>query len=74
MSPFNAYVADLDREMGKRGIGGSLVGNIRVWTMAYANDTVVMAKNREALREMMEEISKRKKVRIMCRKNEGDSI
>lgn len=59
MSPFNAYIADLDREMGKRGIGGILVGNIIVWTMAYANDIVVMAKNREALREMMTDTLKK---------------
>lgn len=37
----------------KRKIGGIEVGKIRVWNLAYADDFVVIAKNRETLIDMI---------------------
>lgn len=56
MSPclFNLYIADLDAELVKRGIGEIAVGKERVWSLAYADDMVLVAKNREVLLDMMD--------------------
>lgn len=56
MSPclFNLYIADLDAELVKREIGGIAVGKERVWSLAYADDMVLVAKNREVLLDMMD--------------------
>lgn len=44
--------------MEDRGIGNIAIGNTRVWTIAYADDIVVLAKNREALLDMMNTLGK----------------
>lgn len=55
MSPtlFNVYTADFDREMEKRGIGGVSLGKDRIWVLAYADDLILLAKNRTALTDML---------------------
>lgn len=53
---FNLYIADIDREMKKRGIGGLAVDRDRIWTILYADDMVIVTKNREALLDMMDTI------------------
>lgn len=55
MSPllFNLYIADLDKEMKNRNIGGVQIGNQRIWSLAYADDIVLLANNREAIQDMM---------------------
>lgn len=55
MSPllFNLYIADLDKYMAKRGIGGVKLGEDRIWLLAYADDMVLLARNREALMDMI---------------------
>lgn len=50
---FNMYIADLDRLLKERGIGGVRLVDDRIWTLAYADDMVLLAKNREALMDMM---------------------
>ncbi|XP_024875876.1 uncharacterized protein LOC112457185, partial [Temnothorax curvispinosus] len=50
---FNLYVADLAEVMKKRGIGGIEVDKIRVWNSEYADDIVMVARNRDALIDMM---------------------
>lgn len=50
---FNLYIADIDKYMSERGIGGIKLGKERIWTLAYADDMVIMAKNRETLLDMM---------------------
>lgn len=54
MSPllFNIYVADLEKCMEKRGIG--VKEKDRIQSIAYADDIVLVAKNREALMDMMD--------------------
>lgn len=51
---FNAYILESDKKMEKRGIRDIEIGNIKVWTMAYADDIVVLAKDRKALCDMMD--------------------
>jgi len=50
---FNIYIAELEERLEKRGIGGIGIGNSRVWNLAYADDLVLLAKNREAMVDMM---------------------
>lgn len=50
---FNLYIADLDRYMRERGVSRIKLGKERVWSLAYADDIVLLAKNREALMDMM---------------------
>ncbi|XP_024891452.1 trichohyalin-like [Temnothorax curvispinosus] len=60
MSPalFNLYIADIDKALENRGIGGVELGVVRVWSLAYADDMVLVAKNREALLDMMSMLKK----------------
>ncbi|KMQ86480.1 hypothetical protein RF55_14524 [Lasius niger] len=51
---FSLYIADIDKELEKRNIGGIALGKSRIWTLAYADDMVIVAKNKEALESMME--------------------
>lgn len=60
MSPilFNICIADLDRKMKERGIGGIALGKERIWSLAYADDIVLLAKNRVALKDMMDTLNR----------------
>jgi len=51
---FNLYIADLDRYLAKRNVGGISVGKERIWSLAYADDIVLLAKNKTALQDMMD--------------------
>jgi len=55
---FNLYIADLDKYLAKRNIGGIRVGNERIWSLAYADDIVLLAKNKTALQDMMDTLKK----------------
>lgn len=55
---FSLYIADIDKEFEKRGIGGIALGKERVWTLSYADDMVVMAKNKVALEDIMHTIKR----------------
>ena len=47
------YIADLNIELKNRNIEGIAKDNIRIWNLAYADDIVLLAKSRVALRDMM---------------------
>lgn len=55
MSPllFNIYMAELEEYFENRNVGGIEIGKVRVWNLAYADDIVIVGKNREALLDMM---------------------
>jgi len=55
MSPllFNMYMAELEKRLEKRGIRGVGIGGKRIWNLAYADDIVLVAKNRDAIMDMM---------------------
>lgn len=60
LSPFlfNMYIADLDKYFREREIGGLKLDKERIWSVAYADDVVLMAKNREALNNMLDTLKK----------------
>ncbi|CAD6242993.1 GSCOCG00009629001-RA-CDS, partial [Cotesia congregata] len=45
---FNIYVADMEDHMRRRQVGGR-----KIWTLAYADDTAMVAESEEEMREMM---------------------
>lgn len=53
--PFNLYIVDLDRELAKKNIRGITLGGERkkLQSLAYANDIVLLAKNKVTLENMM---------------------
>jgi len=50
---FNLYMAGINEELRNRKIGGIEVGNTRIWELAYADDIVLLARNKVALEDMM---------------------
>lgn len=51
---FNLYIADLDKLMEIKNIGGIELRKDRVWSIAYADDLVLnLAKNRDVMLSMM---------------------
>lgn len=55
---FNVYVADLDRELEKRGIGSVELGKERIWSLGYADDIVLVEENREALNDLIDTLGR----------------
>jgi len=55
---FSIYVADIDCCMKRRGVGGLSIGKERVWSLAYADDMVLLAKNREAMMDMLDTLGR----------------
>jgi len=55
MSPllFKLYTAELEERLKRKEIVGIIVGKFKFWNLAYANDVVLIAKNREAIQDMM---------------------
>lgn len=55
MSPllFNLYMAELEEKLEKRKLGGVGIGRKRIWNLAYADDLVLLANNRDAIQDMM---------------------
>lgn len=63
-SLFSILIADIEEELKKGRTGGVLIGKRRIWSLAYADDLVLLAKNEEGIKEMikrMERYLKRKK-------------
>lgn len=55
---FLLLVADLEEEMKKGQVGGLQVGSERLWSLAYADDLVILAKNEKGMKEMMKRMEK----------------
>ena len=55
MSPtlFNIYMMDLEKEMKKEQTGGVMVGKEKIWTITYADDIVLIAKEEQDLKGMI---------------------
>lgn len=58
MSPilFNILIADLEERMGKVRRGGVRIGDERIYTLAYADDMVLLAEEEEELNSMIERL------------------
>lgn len=66
-SLFSILIADLEEELKKGRIGGVQIGKGRIWSLAYADDLVLLAKNEEKIEEMMKRMErylKRKKLQL----------
>lgn len=50
---FNVFINDLKEEMRKKQTGEVIVGKKKVWTITYADDIVLLAKDKEDLKVMM---------------------
>jgi len=48
---FNLYMAELEERLKRRGIG-EIRGRLRFLSLAYADDVVLIAKNRDAMQDM----------------------
>lgn len=55
MSPqlFNVYIAELEKVLRSKKIDGVKLSTDRVWMFSYADDMVLLAKNKEALKDIM---------------------
>ena len=50
---FNILLADLEERMGKRGEGGTGLENGRIYSLAYADDVVLVADEEREMKLMM---------------------
>ena len=56
---FCIYISELEAEIAKRNIGGVKIDKkSRVWSLAYVDDLVLLAQNREALKDMLDTLKK----------------
>nr|XP_046472570.1 uncharacterized protein LOC124214348 [Neodiprion pinetum] len=56
---FNLLLADLEEEMGRgRGVGGVELTGGRVWTLAYADDIVLLAERKEEMKVMIRKLER----------------
>jgi len=46
-------MAGIDEMLKDREIGGVEIGRIRIWNLAYTDDIVLLAKNKEVLEDMI---------------------
>lgn len=50
---FSLYTADLEKKLERGQAGGVVIGNVKIWLLAYADDIVLLAKSPEEMKEMM---------------------
>jgi len=50
---FNMYMAELEERLKKRGMKSVGIGSQRILNLSYADDIVLVAKNREAIINMI---------------------
>ena len=55
---FNILIADIEEEMGKVKWGGIKIGGKKIYTLAYADDMVLMAEKEEEMKSMIERLEK----------------
>ncbi|XP_043476186.1 uncharacterized protein LOC122507501 [Leptopilina heterotoma] len=55
---FCIYLTELEEEFKVRNIGGVKIGSLRIWTLAFADDIVLLAYGRDALLDMMDTLKR----------------
>jgi len=55
---FALVITDVEEKMKKGQVGGVLTGKNRIWTLAYADDLVLLAKNEESMKEIMRRLKR----------------
>jgi hypothetical protein len=71
-SLFAAFIGDLEEMFRKGQAGGVVVGKEKVWSLAYADDLVVLAREEKGMKEMlgsMEKYMRRKKLTVNVEKS-----
>ncbi|XP_024875959.1 trichohyalin-like, partial [Temnothorax curvispinosus] len=53
---FNVLLADLEEEMGRVKWGGIMLGGKRVYTLAYADDIVLIAEDEDQMKSLIERL------------------
>lgn len=51
-------MVEIEERLESRGIGGVGIGKMRVWNLAYADDIVLVANNKDALLDMIDTFKK----------------
>ena len=57
-SLFAAYIGDMEEMFRKAQSGGVVVGKEKVWSLAYADDIVLVAKEANGMKEMMKNLER----------------
>jgi hypothetical protein len=71
-SLFAAFIGDIEEMFRKGQAGGVVVGKEKVWSLAYADDLVVLAREEKGMKEMlgnMEKYMRRKKLTVNVEKS-----
>lgn len=69
---FSIIIADLEEEMRKGQVGGVQIGKERIWSLAYADDLVLLAKSEEGMKEMVKRMKnylKKKRLQLNTEKS-----
>jgi predicted nucleotidyltransferase len=70
-------VADMDEMLKKAQAGESVVGRKKVWSLAFADDLVIVAKSEREMKEMMKslgEYARKKKLEVNVEKMKMDGV
>jgi len=70
----NILIADLEEEMRKVKWGGVRLGKERIYSLAYADDVVLVAEEEDEMRSMMERLERyieRKRLELNTRKTKN---
>lgn len=51
---FCIYIAGIEEKLKNRNIGDIKIISHRIWSLSYADDLIIMAKNRKALQDMVD--------------------
>lgn len=51
-------MVDLEEKLKRRGKGGIILGKGRIYSLAYANDVVLMSENESGMRLLIKEFEK----------------
>lgn len=50
---FSLYTADLEKKLRRGRAGGVVIGREKIWSLAYVDDIIRLAKNAQDLKEML---------------------
>jgi hypothetical protein len=62
---FTIYVANMDEKLKKAQVGESVVKREKVWSLAFADDMIILAKS---VKKMMEKYVRKKKLEVNVEK------
>jgi hypothetical protein len=64
---FNILLTDMEEEMGRVRWGGIMLGEVKVYTLAYADDVILLVEDEKKMRSMIERFKRyfdRKKLEL----------